>query len=81
MIRAGRWCCVAGAGIGTLGVLTWLSGFGALTGIIPGEPPMMPNAALGLFLLGAGGALRARENAGRAAKAASVHRRTSSCWP
>ena len=35
MIRAGRWCCVAGAGIGALGVLAWLSGFGALTGIIP----------------------------------------------
>ena len=72
MIRAGRWCCVAGAGIGALGVLAWLSGFGALTGIIPGQPPMMPNTALGLFLIGAAGALRAPENAGRAAKAASV---------
>ena len=72
MIRAGRWCCVAGAGIGALGVLAWLSGFGALTAIIPGQPPMMPNTALGLLLLGVGGALRAPENAGRAAKAASV---------
>ena len=33
---------------------------------------MMPNTALGLFLLGVGGALRAPENAGRAAKAVSV---------
>ena len=69
---AGRRCCVAGAGIGALGVLAWLSGFGGLTAIIPGQPPMMPNTALGLLLLGVGGALRAPENAGRAAKAASV---------
>ena len=72
MIRAGRWCCVAGAGIGALGVLAWLSGFGALTAIIPRQPPMMPNTALGLLLLGAAGALRAPENAGRVAKAVSV---------
>ncbi len=72
MIRAGRWCCVAGAGIGALGVLAWLAGIGALTAIIPGQPPMMPNTALGLLLLGVGGALRAPENAGRAAKAVSV---------
>jgi PAS domain S-box-containing protein len=72
MIRAGRSCCVAGAGIGALGVLAWLLGIGSLTGIIPGQPLMMPNTALSLLLLGVGGALRAPENAGRAAKAASV---------
>jgi PAS domain S-box-containing protein len=72
MNRGGWWCCVVGAGIGALGVLAWLSGFGGLTAIIPGQPPMMPSTALSLFLLGVGGALRAPENAGRAAKAASV---------
>src|SRR6476659_2868208 len=72
MIRAGRWCCIAGAGIGALGVLAWLLGIGALTAVIPGQPPMMPNTALGLLLLGVGAALRAPANAGRAAKAASV---------
>src|SRR4029079_15058724 len=72
MIRAGRWCCIAGAGIGALGVLAWLSGIGARTAVIPGQPPMMPNTALGLLLLGVGAALRAPANAGRAAKAASV---------
>jgi hypothetical protein len=71
MIRAGRWCCVAGAGIGALGVLAWLLGIGALTAVIPGQPPMMPNTALGLLLLGVGGALRA-PGGGRAAKTASV---------
>ena len=64
MIRAGRWCCVAGAGIGALGVLAWLVGVGPLTAIIPGQPPMMPNTALGLLLLGVGGALRAPSNPG-----------------
>jgi PAS domain S-box-containing protein len=72
MIRAGRWCCIAGAGIGALGVLAWLLGVGALTAVIPGQPPMMPNTALGLLLIGVGAALRAPANAGRAAKAASV---------
>ena len=52
---------------------------------------MTPNTALGLFLIGAAGALRAPEKAGRAAKAASVlaafvvlavawRRWSSTCW-
>ena len=40
-------------------------GVGGLTSILPGEPPMTPNAALALLLLGVAGALRAREGAGR----------------
>ena len=72
MIRAGRWCCVAGAAIGALGAMAWLCGVGALTAIIPGQPPMVPNTALSLLLLGVAVALRAPENAGRAAKAASI---------
>jgi hypothetical protein len=52
--------------------VAWLSGFGVLTAIIPGQPPMMPNTALSLLLLGVAGALGAPENAGRSAKAVSV---------
>lgn len=71
-VRAGRWCCVAGAGIGALGLVAWLSGFGALTGVIPGQGPMMPTTALCLLLIGGGAALRAPENLGRPRKAMSV---------
>ena len=70
-MRVGRWCCVGGAAFGALGLVGWMSGIGVLTGLIAGEPPMMPNTALGLLLTGGAGALRARADAGRVAKVAS----------
>jgi len=72
MIRLGRWCCVAGAGIGALGLMAALAARAALTAVIPGQPPMMPNTALGLVLLGVAGALRAPEKPGWVAKLVSI---------
>ncbi|HEY7375853.1 MAG TPA: ATP-binding protein [Polyangia bacterium] len=68
----GRRLCLAGAGIGGLGLVAIAVGDGALTGILPGEPPMTPNAALALLLLGIAGALRAREDAGPVRRTLSV---------
>ena len=70
-VRFGRWCCIGGATFGALGLVGWLSGIGLLSGNIAGEPPMMPNTALGLLLVGIAGALRARPAAEPATKAAS----------
>jgi PAS domain S-box-containing protein len=70
-MRIGRWCCLAGAAFGVLALIGWITGVGALAGFLPGQPPMMPNTALGLLLTGGAGALRARADAGRMAKAIS----------
>jgi PAS domain S-box-containing protein len=63
--RSGRWFCLAGVAVGALGLIGGIAGVDRLTSVIPGEPAMMPNTALGLILIGAAGALRAREPAGR----------------
>src|SRR5579863_2024656 len=72
MGRAGRWCCVAGAGIGALGLLAWTSGLGGLTAIIRGQRAMTPNTALSLFLIGVAAALRAAGKPRRVAKTLSI---------
>jgi PAS domain S-box-containing protein len=57
-ITTGRSLCLAGAALGAIGLLGWITGPRALTTIIPGQPPMMPNTGLGLVLLGLAGGLR-----------------------
>ena len=51
-MRVGRWCCLAGAAFGALGLVGWLTGISALAGFLPGQPPMMPNTAVALLLTG-----------------------------
>src|SRR4051812_28273857 len=53
-----RALCVGGASLGAIGLIGWLTNLQALITIAPGQPPMMPNTAIGLFLLGIAGALR-----------------------
>src|SRR4051794_2928272 len=62
--RPGRLLCRGAAGRGAIGLVGWLAGAPALTTIVPGQPPMMPNTALGLMLVGVAGALRPREGRG-----------------
>jgi PAS domain S-box-containing protein len=64
--RIGRWLCIAGAAIGALGLVDSVAETAVLTTVIPGELAMTANSSLGLLLLGAAGALRARESAGHA---------------
>lgn len=66
---AGRWACIGGAAFGALGLLGWMIGSSLLTTVIPGQPPMMPNTAIGILLVGIAGVLRYRR--GRLARAAS----------
>jgi PAS domain S-box-containing protein len=54
----GRDLCLIGASLGLVGLIGWLTGIEALVTIVPGQPPMMPNAAVALLLLGAAGAMR-----------------------
>jgi len=63
--RGGLWFCVAGVVLGAIGLIGGITGADLLTSVIPDEPAMMPNTALGLILIGVAGALRAREPAGR----------------
>lgn len=70
--RAGRWLCLGGAALGALGLLGGVTGTGLLTTLIAGQPPMMPNTALALLLIGTAGALRHREDAGRSTTILSV---------
>jgi len=71
-VRVGRWLCVAGAAIGALGLLGNAVGSEWLTTIVRGEPSMMPNTALGLLLIGTGGALRTREDAARVGRTVAM---------
>jgi len=48
----GRAFCLGGASLGAIGLIGWLINVRALVTILPGEPPMMPNTALALLLLG-----------------------------
>ena len=63
--RLGRDLCLGGAGLGAIGLVGWLAGVEALVTIVPGQPPMMPNTALALMLLGFAGALRHPRDASR----------------
>ena len=56
--------CLAGASLGAIGLFGWLISSESLITIIPGEPRMMPNTAIGLLLLGIAGILL-RPGAGR----------------
>ena len=62
--RLGHRLCLGGAAIGALGLVGAILGTDRLTTIVPGQPPMMPNTALGLLLLGGVGALRRKEAEG-----------------
>ena len=60
----GQWLCLGGALLGVIGLSGSLAGSTWLTTLVPGLPPMMPNTAVGLILVGGAGALRQREGAG-----------------
>src|SRR5262245_24036966 len=60
----GRSLCIAGAAVGGLGLLGWVTGATSLTTVVPGQPTMMPNTAVALVLAGTAGALRHREQPG-----------------
>jgi PAS domain S-box-containing protein len=59
---AGTWLCLGGAAIGLFGLIGWLSGTAWLTTIFPGLPPVMPNTALALLLIGGAGAARQHDH-------------------
>lgn len=58
--KFGQWLCVAGCMLGALGLSGWITGATVLTTLVPGQPPMMPNTALCLVLIGIAGAFRIR---------------------
>ena len=68
----GLWLCIAGATLGAIGLLGHILGLNVLTTIVPGQPAMMPNTALGLVLVGSAGALRQSPSPGRVHKTLSV---------
>jgi PAS domain S-box-containing protein len=68
----GRGLCLAGAALGVLGFVGWISGVEFLRTLIPGLPPMVPNTALGLLVAGLTAALRWRGPGGRAQQALAV---------
>ncbi len=59
--KLGRALCLGGAAMGTLGLLGWTTGSRLLTTVVPGQPEMQPNTAVGLLLAGVAGALRYRD--------------------
>ncbi|HEX6260456.1 MAG TPA: PAS domain S-box protein [Woeseiaceae bacterium] len=69
--RIGRSMCLAGAALGALGFLGWAAGWPFLTTIVPGQPSMKPNTAVGLLLLGVAGAF-CREDTGPIRRMLSV---------
>jgi PAS domain S-box-containing protein len=70
--NVGQWLCIAGAAIGAVGLIGWGLGAPSLTTIVPGQPAMMPNTALGCLLIGIGGALRRHEDAGWSTRVLSL---------
>jgi PAS domain S-box-containing protein len=70
--RVGRRLCLGGATLGAVGLLGWLTRTSILTTVVPGQPPMMPNTALALLLVGGAGALRHREDTARMPRMLSV---------
>lgn len=67
----GQKLCLAAAALGVIGLVGWFFGVAWFTVIVPGQPPMMPNTALGLLLVGIGGALR-RVGATRRRRVAAI---------
>lgn len=60
----GQALCLAGGAFGAVGLIGWITGVQSLTTIVPGQPAMMPNTAVGCLLIGVAGALRRREHTG-----------------
>jgi signal transduction histidine kinase len=58
MTRLGQGLSLGGALLGAAGLIGWLTGVQTLITVLPGQPPMMPNTAVALLLLGIVGALR-----------------------
>lgn len=59
----GFWWCLGGAVLGALGLASYFTGTTHLTSVTVGLPPMVPNTALALLLIGAAGAARQRVDA------------------
>ncbi len=70
--RIGQRLCLGGAALGALGLLGRVTDTAFLVTVVPGQPPMMPNTALGLLLIGSAGALRRPRDPGRAREALSL---------
>jgi len=68
----GHSLCFGGAGLGAIGLIGWVTGTVALITIVPGQPPMMPNTALGLLLLGGAGAMRGSTSLGAVTRLLSM---------
>jgi hypothetical protein len=66
------WLCIAGATLGAVGLLGHILSSNVLIAIVPRQPAMMPNTALGLVLIGSAGALRQLPSPGRVHKTLSV---------
>jgi len=61
--KLGWLLCLGGASVGLIVLAGWLTGVEQLAILIPGLPPMMPNASICVAALGIAGALRRQENA------------------
>jgi PAS domain S-box-containing protein len=72
LARTGRWLCAGGAGLGAIGLLGWISQTDSLTTFVPNQPPMMPNTAVALLLLGASAAFSDRAQAHGARRGLAV---------
>ncbi len=72
LARTGAWLCLGGAALGALGLFGWISGTSLFTTIVPGLPPMVPNTALALLLIGCAGAARQGDDTGRVRKVLSL---------
>ena len=68
LTKLGCALCTMGALLGAFGILAWLLGVERVLTVFPGLPPMMPNSALALVLLGIAGVLVLREQSGRWAR-------------
>ncbi|HTI62903.1 MAG TPA: PAS domain S-box protein [Gemmatimonadaceae bacterium] len=62
---ASRWLCTAGGLLGLAGLVGWLVNAPSLHTVLPGQAPMMPNAALALALAGSAGLLVSPTRPGR----------------
>jgi PAS domain S-box-containing protein len=59
---AAAWLALGGAAIGLIGLTGWITGTPWLMTIVPGLPPMMPNTALALFVMGGAAAAWQRDD-------------------
>src|SRR5215469_472558 len=53
----GRALCLGGGSLGALVLFGWFDGMQSLCTLVPGRPPMPPDAAFAILLLGVAGAL------------------------